>query len=185
MATLSYGGVSYTVNHAVKGADFIHGYDANNALVVSFEGVTNFSGFTYTGTYMAPADCLDEGCNDVKFHGGSLKKADGTTLAPGDYGAQPVGSYAGKSSVVTATLAAANWSGSAAPYTYALTVSGVTATSNQEILPALNITAAQLEALQAANIQDGGQATNTITLKAYGDKPTVNLPIRVVKRGDA
>lgn len=97
MATLSYGGVSYTVDHAVKGADFIHGYDANNALVVSFEGVTNFSGFTYTGTYMAPADCLDEGCNDVKYHGGKLKKADGTELAPGDFGAQPKGNYAASS----------------------------------------------------------------------------------------
>lgn len=92
--------------------------------------------------------------------------------------------YAGASETVTATLLAANWTGDAAPYSYALTVSGVTATSNQEVLPALNITAEQLEALQGANIQDGGQAANSMTLKAYGDKPTIDLPIRVIKRGD-
>lgn len=92
--------------------------------------------------------------------------------------------YAGASETVTATLLAASWTGDAAPYSYALTVSGVTATSNQEVLPALNITAEQLEALQGANIQDGGQAANSMTLKAYGDKPTIDLPIRVIKRGD-
>ena len=89
-----------------------------------------------------------------------------------------------KSSIVTATLLSTGWTGDAAPYSYALTVSGVTATSNQEVLPALNITAEQLEALQSANIQDGGQAANSMTLKAYGDKPTIDLPIRVIKRGD-
>lgn len=92
--------------------------------------------------------------------------------------------YAGASETVTATLLAASWTGDAAPYSYTLTVSGVTATSNQEVLPALNITAEQLEALQGANIQDGGQAANSMTLKAYGDKPTIDLPIRVIKRGD-
>ena len=91
--------------------------------------------------------------------------------------------YAGASETVTATLLAASWTGDAAPYIYTLTVSDVTATSNQEVLPALNITAEQLEALQGANIQDGGQAANSMTLKAYGYKPTIDLPIRVIKRG--
>lgn len=92
--------------------------------------------------------------------------------------------YAGVSETVTAMLHAASWTGNAAPYTYTLSVSGVTATSNQEVLPALNITAEQLEALQGANIQDGGQAENSMTLKAYYYKPTIDLPIRVIKRGD-
>ena len=95
-----------------------------------------------------------------------------------------VNTKAAKSSLMTKTLTAANWSGSAAPYTYNLSVAGVTSTSNQEILPGLNITAAQLEAFQGANIQDGGQSANTVVLKAFGDKPTVNIPIRVILRGD-
>ena len=31
----------------------------------------------------------------------------------------------------------------------------------------------------------GGQAANTIILKAFGDKPTIDLPIRVILRGDS
>lgn len=89
-----------------------------------------------------------------------------------------------KSSVTTATLAAASWSGTAAPYTYTLTVSGVTTTSTQEITPTTNITVEQLAALQAANLQDGGQAANSITLKAFGEKPTIDLPIRIILRKD-
>lgn len=93
--------------------------------------------------------------------------------------------YAGASETVTATLLAASWTGSSAPYTYTLAVTGVTANSNQELLPALNITEEQLTALQSANIQDGGQAANSVILTAFGDKPTINLPIRVIVRGDS
>ena len=93
--------------------------------------------------------------------------------------------YAGTSETVTATLLAASWTGSSAPYTYTLAVNGVTANSNQELLPALTITEEQLTALQAANIQDGGQAANSVTLTAFGDKPIIDLPIRVIVRGDS
>lgn len=129
------------------------------------------------GDHKHPADTSKQG----KITASGLLKGDGD----GGVNAAVKGTdYAGASETVTATLLAANWTGDAAPYSYALTVSGVTATSNQEVLPALNITAEQLEALQGANIQDGGQAANSITLKAYGDKPTIDLPIRVIKRGD-
>ena len=90
-----------------------------------------------------------------------------------------------KSTIVSAALSANNWSGDSAPYTYTLSISDVTTTSNQELLPALNITEEELTALQAANIQDGGQTADTIVLKAFGDKPTIDLPIRVILRGDA
>ena len=163
MATLKFNGESYTVDHAVKGADFIHGYDANAVMIVAFDGITDFSGFTYDGTYMSPEHCLAEGCNDVKCVGGVLVTREGNTV----------------STTVEATLLASGWSDGV----YTLSVDGVTANSNQEILPALGITTEQIEAMQAANIQDGGQADGKILLKAYGDAPTIDLPIRVIKRG--
>lgn len=89
-----------------------------------------------------------------------------------------------KSTIVSAALSANNWSGDSAPYTYTLSISDVTTTSNQELLPALNITEEELTALQSANIQDGGQLTDSIILKAFGDKPTIDIPIRVILRGD-
>ena len=92
---------------------------------------------------------------------------------------------ADKSTDTTATLLASGWTGDSAPYSYTLAVAGVTADSNQELLPALGITTEQLAALQAANIQDDGQAAGSITLKAFGeDKPTIDLPIRIILRGD-
>ena len=91
MGILTYYDDSYTVDHVVKGADFIHGYDAEGIMIVSFEGITDFSGFTYDGTYMEPEHCLAEGCNDVKYVDGTLKKKDGTPLSPNDYGAAESG----------------------------------------------------------------------------------------------
>lgn len=102
----------------------------------------------------------------------------GDALSPADIGA------AEKSLATTATILAESWTGSSAPFSYTLSVAGVTTTSVQEILPSLTITAAELESLQAANVQDGGQTAGQITLKAFGDKPTIDLPVRIVLRGD-
>ena len=93
-------------------------------------------------------------------------------------------SKANKSITTEATLLASGWTGENAPYIYNLSVTGVTATSNQELLPALDITAEQLTALQAANIQDNDQYEGTVSLKAFGTEPTINLPIRIILRGD-
>lgn len=80
MATLTFNGESFTVDHAAKGADYIHGYDANGVLVVSFDGVTDFSGFTYDGEYMNPGDCMGESCNAVRYVGGKLVNANGAAI---------------------------------------------------------------------------------------------------------
>lgn len=92
--------------------------------------------------------------------------------------------YAAVSTIVTATLLSSRWTGTSAPFVYELSVSGVTASSNQEVLPATTVTADQLTAIQSANIVDGGQETGKIILKAFGDKPTIDLPIRIILRGD-
>ena len=98
-------------------------------------------------------------------------------ITPASIGAAPI------STTTEATLSAASWSGDSAPYTYTLTVNGVTDTSTQEIVFATSINLEQLTAGQNANIQDGGQSANTIVLKAWDEKPTVDLPIRVIMRG--
>lgn len=85
---------------------------------------------------------------------------------------------------VSTTLSSSSWTGSSAPYSITVTVNGVTSTSYQLIKPSDTISATQLSALQAANIQSGGQSTNSITLKAFGEKPTINLPIEVILLGE-
>lgn len=81
------------------------------------------------------------------------------------------------------TLASASWTGTAAPYTYTISNSAITATSTQELMPATDITADQLTALQNANIIDGGQAAGSMTLKAFGEKPSVDIPVRIIIKG--
>ena len=77
----------------------------------------------------------------------------------------------GGSKVAKYTLTAANWSGSSAPYTYDL---GPTYGANAIIgFDSATGTEEQLEAASAANIQG---SSNT-KIYAYGDKPTVDIPI--------
>lgn len=89
-----------------------------------------------------------------------------------------------KSTIQMATLLASGWTGSSVPYTYTLSLTGVTVTSVNEIMLTTSATQAQVEAMQAANITDGGQSVNSITLKAWDDKPTIDIPIYVIIRGD-
>lgn len=84
---------------------------------------------------------------------------------------------------LSVTLASASWAGTAAPYTYTISNSAITTTSTQEVSPATDITADQLTALQSANIIDGGQAAGSMTLKAFGEKPSVDIPVRIIVKG--
>ena len=91
--------------------------------------------------------------------------------------------YAKKSTLVTTTLTASKWTGSSAPYTYVLSVSGVTSSNIVEIDYASNASSAAIEAYQNAMLADGGQTTNQIIIKAT-EKPTVDIPITIVIRND-
>lgn len=83
------------------------------------------------------------------------------------------------STTVNMTLYAETWRDG----TYTITNELITPTSNQEIIPAANITLAQINAMQMAILIDGGQTAGSITLKALGTVPTIDIPIRVIYRG--
>lgn len=82
--------------------------------------------------------------------------------------------------IQTITLPVADWSGN----TITVSVTGVTATSNQEIFGLEASSPANIAnnlALQVANLMDAGQAAGTITL--YADSvPSSDLNIRVIVR---
>lgn len=83
----------------------------------------------------------------------------------------------------TATIGT-SWTGSAAPYTQNISISGVTADNVVEISLPSTAMAEHVEAFQALNLQDGGQTTGRITLRAFGDKNTISIPVNVIIRGD-
>lgn len=80
MATLTFCGESYTVDHAVKGADYVHGYNANGVCVVAFEDVADLTAIEYDGEYLAPEECATEVCNKVVYCGGKLKTLGGALV---------------------------------------------------------------------------------------------------------
>lgn len=84
------------------------------------------------------------------------------------------------STIVSTTLYAATWNNG----TYTITNDLITSTSNQEIILAVGSTADQYKALGAAMIVDNGQTTGSMTLKALGTVPTIDIPIRIIYRGE-
>ena len=90
-------------------------------------------------------------------------------------------SKSGKSTVVTATLSASKWGNNIYTWSNANIKS---ATQIIELLPASNITAVQLEALQMANIVGTSQAVGSVTFTAHGEVPTMDIPVVFIIRGD-
>lgn len=79
----------------------------------------------------------------------------------------------------------ASWSGSAAPYTVDITLQGAASDSTVYVLPHPDITPVQYKALAEAAIIGGDQGEGTVRLKAYGTKPTVDLPLGFLVSGIA
>ena len=77
------------------------------------------------------------------------------------------------------TLSASNWVGTSAPYTYTLTVDGVT-DNNVVILSVANSVSdsefiAQCEMNRNADILRVKQSIDTLVFYAFGDKPTSDI----------
>lgn len=86
----------------------------------------------------------------------------------------------GSSKSLTGTATAAGWTGTAAPYSQVITMSGVSANANIEVGLTASATLAQIEMASKCIIRCTAQGTNQITVKALKKKPTVDLPIQVL-----
>ena len=95
-----------------------------------------------------------------------------------------VGNKADKATEYDMTLAAASWTGDTAPYSIALSVAKATETNNIDIIPQAS-EANTIEAWQGLGYMLGTQAEGSVTIQAWGDKPSVDIPIKVIVRGDA
>lgn len=88
-------------------------------------------------------------------------------------------SKASPSSVVNVTATSGSWSNATNP-SQTISASGVKSNNNIIVTISSNATSAQLDAYISAKILCTSQGTNSITLTAYGNKPTTNIPFSVL-----
>ena len=86
--------------------------------------------------------------------------------------------YAAPSVGVTATLSASGWDANAKTQT--VSVAGVTATANGSLRIAQSTTDEQFTAWGAAQPRVTAQAAGTLTVKATGTVPTIDIPVEVL-----
>ena len=89
-----------------------------------------------------------------------------------------------KSTVSNVIVTGSGWNGDDIPYTQTVSVVGVTQSNMVEVTIPSSITTEQLTELVSAQINKVDQSTGAITLHSYGTKPSINIPITVVIRGD-
>lgn len=79
-------------------------------------------------------------------------------------------------------LESAKWTGNSAPYSYVITKSGLTTNSLCDILfnPQTDKTVSALAAYKIAGYK---QEAGKVTIYAWGEKPSIDLPITFVMRG--
>lgn len=82
------------------------------------------------------------------------------------------------------TLEAAGWTGDELPYSYTISIEEVTEDNNIEVTYPVAPTQEVYEQLTSAGLCGGSQSAGSMTLLAYGDKPTMDLPVTIFVKGD-
>ena len=80
------------------------------------------------------------------------------------------------------TLNASGWTGSSAPYSYKISSSKITASNVLDLIINTN-TQTLVDALSSYQISGYSQNAGSVTIFAWGEKPSVNLSATLVVRG--
>ena len=141
------------------------------AVNLAAEGALRFTAQTLTAAEQTQAR-VNVGAQE-KIAASGILKGSGTAVSAAAAGMD----YALPAAEVSATLTAAGWSGSAAPFTQSVTVSGMTAARKAVVGLPHTATGAQYLAALIAQLHVTAQGTDTVTVAAEGEKPAIDLPI--------
>ena len=93
-----------------------------------------------------------------------------------------LGEKANLSVAINAVLLMSAWSDNS-PYIQTISVDSLTADQNGIITIGQNITTEQIEDVVAADMRITDQADGSLTVTAYGDKPTRDIPVTIILLG--
>ena len=92
--------------------------------------------------------------------------------------------YASKSTAVNTELIASNWLGDSAPFSITISDQKITDTNNIDIISRAT-SYQEIEAWGNLGYMIGTQEVGSVTIQSYGLKPSVDIPITLVIRGDS
>lgn len=168
MAVLKFNSKSYTVDHAVKGDDYVHGYNANGICIVSIDGVKDFSTISYSGTYLSPDECLAESRNDLKYCGNELLTNDGRPVQLSVH--------------VNVTLPVSAWTNSTtAGFVQSIVVGALTENKKAKVYPAWPDALGDKLTLseETTKIRACSRYNNVLTFECWEECPTCDIPVVV------
>lgn len=139
-------------------------------VVVSKLGESTEGTLTYNGSEIKPSVATTESAGIVK--------PDGKTIDIDRDGIIKVKGFS-----VTKTLKSADWSGDTSPFSQTISVDSVSTDSYVELTVPSNIALGEVESYQSACIISGTVNNGSITVNAYGEKPSINLPLLIIVRG--
>lgn len=93
-----------------------------------------------------------------------------------------LGEKANLSVAINTVLLMSAWSDDS-PYVQTISVDGLAAEQNGIITIGQNITTEQLEDVVAADMRITDQVDGSLTVTAYGDKPTRDIPVTIILLG--
>lgn len=169
------GEILYSIATSVEGqADTLPAYSENGLVTMTVDSYVTVSNAENVSITMEEgAYALQEDMDALEGRVDDLEKdvAKNTNTLAGK---------ADRSVLLSVTIPATAWTGDEAPYTNTLAIEGVTATNDISVIPQFTWTAEQAEAWAGAMILSGDQDAGSLTLKAYGDKPMVDLTVTVL-----
>lgn len=141
----------------------------------------NAAGEQITGTYTAPVTSVNGQTGDVVVKSAYASAQDGGytgTEAAFNVALAQLENKADKAVSRSVTLYTSYWDTSSK--NYSVTVTGMTAAANGSLRIAQSATDEQFEAWGAAKPRVTAQAAGTLTVKAVGTVPTIDIPVEVV-----
>lgn len=153
MPNVTFNGSTYSCTTAYKGSDYIHLLDSNGAMIVAFDGVSDFSGFSISGgSWTTPSDA---NCCIAVFH------EDGMLMR-------------GSKIANSVTLPASGWVGDSQ------VVNMANMTKNKTIVVSPN--PANFTQYGEAGVYCSSQGTGTLTFKC-SSTPTGDLVVNILVIG--